>query len=79
MSSALFTSNLLNSQYRDVSASGGVVRGRVGYTADYAPFVHDPDVPQTFRRASAEKEFLTKGFESEEPQIRRALAGSIKA
>lgn len=73
------TSTLLNSQYRAVSTSGGQVRGRVGYTAEYATIVHDPDHPQTFRRASAEKEFLTKGMEAAEPQMRRALAGSLKA
>lgn len=72
------TSTLLNSQYRDVQIEGTKVRGRVGYTADYAAAVHDPDNPQNFRRASAEKEFLRKGFERAEPNIRRVLKGEIK-
>lgn len=72
------TSNLLNSQYRDVSQDGPKVQGRVGYTAEYAAAVHDPDNPQNFRRASAEKEFLRKGFERAEPNIRRVLTGAIR-
>ena len=72
------TSTLLNSQYRAVSKEGAAVRGRVGYTASYASPVHDPDVKQNFRRASAEKEFLKKGFERAEPNIRAVLSGAIK-
>ena len=57
------TSALLNSQYRDVQVGSDAVRGRVGYTVDYALPVHDPDVKQTFRRSTARKEFLKLGFE----------------
>jgi hypothetical protein len=63
------TSTLLNSQYREVTASGTRLTGRVGYTANYAVYVHDPNVPQTFRRSTARKEFLTKGFEDTRSQI----------
>ena len=71
------TSTLLNSQFRSVRSEGSRVVGTVGYTADYAVPVHDPDVKQTFRRSSAEKEFLTKGMERAEPQMRRALRGAL--
>ena len=73
------TSTLLNSQYRLVQPDGARVVGTVGYTAEYAAAVHSPDVKQTFRRASAEKEFLRKGFEKAEPNIRGVLTGAIKA
>ena len=63
------TSTLLNSQYRELVTNGTRVTGRVGYTASYAVFVHDPNVSQTFRRATAQKEFLTKGFEDTRSQI----------
>ena len=63
------TSTLLNSQYRELINSGVRLTGRVGYSANYAVFVHDPNVPQTFRRATAQKEFLTKGFEDTRGQI----------
>lgn len=63
------TSTLLNSQFREMEVSGTRVTGRVGYSANYAIFVHDPNVPQTFRRATARKEFLTKGFEDTRSQI----------
>lgn len=72
------TSTLINSQFRQVVKEGGAVVGRVGYTADYALPVHDPANPQNFRRAAAEKEFLKKGFERAEPNIRRALKGALK-
>lgn len=72
------TSTLLNSQYRRVEQSGQRIVGTVGYTAAYALPVHDPDNAQKFRRASAEKEFLRKGFERAEPNIRAVIKGSIR-
>ena len=65
------TSTLLNSQYRELDVNGTKVTGRVGYSANYAVYVHDPNVPQTFRRATAQKEFLTKGFEDTRDAIDR--------
>lgn len=73
------TSTLLNSQFRNVRADGDKVVGTVGYTAAYALPVHDPDNPQNFRRASAQKEFLKLGFENAEPNIRAVISGAIKA
>ncbi|EJQ0793541.1 HK97 gp10 family phage protein [Cronobacter sakazakii] len=67
------TSTLLNSQFREVDANGTKVTGRVGYSANYAVYVHDPNVPQTFRRATARKKFLTKGFEDTREQIDRVM------
>lgn len=71
------TSTLINSQYREIEVNGTRVTGRVGYTANYAVFVHDPNVPQTFRRATAQKEFLTKGFEDTKRQIDAAVAKEL--
>ena len=74
---ALYTpiniSTLINSQYREVEVRGVVVTGRVGYSANYAVYVHDPNVPQTFRRATAKKEFLTLGMNETRNQIQAAL------
>jgi len=67
------TSTLLNSQYREVTASGTRIVGRVGYSANYAIFVHDPNIPQNFRRSTAQKEFLTKGFEDSRDAISAAI------
>lgn len=72
------TSTLLNSQYRKVEPDGTRIVGTVGYTAEYALPVHDPDNKQTFRRASAEKEFLKHGMENAEPAIRGVITGAIK-
>ena len=72
------TSTLLNSQFRSVAKEGSKITGTVGYTAEYAAYVHDPNVKQRFRRSTAEKEFLKKGFEESEPNIRAVIAGAIK-
>lgn len=72
------TSTLLNSQFRKIDVDGEKVVGTVGYTAEYTLAVHDPANPQNFRRAAAEKEFLKKGFEQAEPNIRAVLIGAIK-
>ncbi len=71
------TSTLLNSQFRDITVNGNRVTGRVGYSANYAMYVHDPNVPQTFRRATAQKEFLTKGFEDTRRQIDAVIAKEL--
>lgn len=68
------TSTLINSQFRDIEVNGTRVTGRIGYSANYAIYVHDPDVPQTFRRATAKKEFLSKGFEDTKRQIDAVIA-----
>ena len=72
------TSTLLNSQFRNVTKEGSKIVGTVGYTAEYAKYVHDPNVKQRFRRSTAEKEFLRKGFEESEPNIRAVITGAIK-
>lgn len=63
------TSTLINSQYREIDVKGTRITGRVGYSANYAIYVHDPNVPQVFKRSTAQKEFLTKGFEDTQSQI----------
>ncbi|EOD4109798.1 TPA: HK97 gp10 family phage protein [Yersinia enterocolitica] len=72
------TSTLINSQFRDISANGTRLTGRVGYSANYAMYVHDPNVKQTFRRATAEKEFLTKGFADSKQAIEKAIMEEMK-
>lgn len=67
------TSTLINSQYREIEIKGTRLTGRVGYSANYAVYVHDPNVHQTFRRATAQKEFLKKGFEETKTQIDAAI------
>lgn len=63
------TSTLLNSQFRELNINGVLVTGRIGYSANYALSVHDPNVKQKFRRSTAEKEFLRKGFDDMRAQI----------
>lgn len=63
------TSALLNSQFREIVTDGAVITGRVGYSTNYAVYVHDQANPQRFRRSTAKKEFLTLGFEEERSAI----------
>lgn len=72
------TSTLINSQFREIEFRGKRLVGRVGYSANYAIYVHDPEIKQTFRRASAKKEFLTKGFEDTKAMIDRAVIEEMK-
>lgn len=72
------TGNLINSRYSSVSKDGTKINGQAGYTADYAIPVNDPDNPQKFRRASATKEFLRKGFENAEPAIDALVMRELK-
>lgn len=73
------TSNLLNSQVRSVELRGdGAVVGSVGYTADYALAVHSGTTPVTFRRATAERLFLRKGFDNAQPSILGILKGALR-
>ena len=79
------TSNLINSQYREVRSDGTRVTGRVGYTAEYAGFVHDApgtllgkDVPRSSGKGvvwgpSGEPEFLIKGAAQAAPIVERVL------
>lgn len=80
---ALYTpidlSTLLNSQYRRILTMGTRLVGMVGYTADYAWYVHNPDVKQTFRVPTAEKEFLKKGFEDTKARADNIIATRMKA
>ena len=49
------TSMLINSQYREMFVNGTRLTGRVGYSANYAAYVHDPNHPMRFRRSTARK------------------------
>lgn len=67
------TSTLINSQFRELNVNGTMLTGRVGYSANYAAYVHDPNIPQNFKRSTAQKEFLTKGFEDTRDVIDRTI------
>jgi len=54
------TSDLINSEYRKVAKSGNGWSGEIGYSADYAGFVHDGG-PKNWQKEGASDEFLFKG------------------
>ncbi|HII3771051.1 HK97 gp10 family phage protein [Pasteurella multocida] len=69
------TSTLINSQFKEISVKDSVVSGRVGYSAEYAVFVHDPKVKQKFKRPTARKEFLKQAVDDEDikSEIKRII------
>jgi hypothetical protein len=72
------TATLINSQYRDIEFRGTRLTGRIGYSANYAVYVHDPKIRQTFRRSTAQKEFLKKGFEDTKKSIDSAVMKELR-
>jgi hypothetical protein len=72
------TNNLMNSYQRKIEQSGTKVTGTVFNTAEYAAYVHDPAVKQTFKRDSAVKEFLKVGGDSARPMIDTLLKKALK-
>lgn len=84
------SSVLVNSRFERVETSLDRVVGVVGYTADYALAVHEAagkllgqNVPRpsgkgVFWGPSGEPEFLRKGFEDAEPDIRRIVTGALR-
>lgn len=80
------TGNLANSAYApQVTVTNGAVTGHIGYTAEYAAFVHDTSgklkgLPRTngngsYWDPSGEPDFLKKGFE----QIKASIPTILKA
>lgn len=67
------TSTLINSQYREVTTNGTRVTGRIGYSANYAIYVADPNIPQQFTLPRARKEFLQHGVEDARQQMSAAF------
>ncbi|WP_409042844.1 hypothetical protein [Mannheimia haemolytica] len=49
------TSTLINSQFTEMEVNGTRLIGRVGYSANYAAYVHDPNIKQNFRKPSSEE------------------------
>lgn len=84
------TSTLINSQYRDVSMQGTAVRGRIGFTAEYAAAVHEapgtllgtstprPSGKGVVWGPSGEPEFLRKGGEQAKPLVEQALRRGMR-
>nr|WP_309148473.1 HK97 gp10 family phage protein [Providencia stuartii] len=72
------TSTLVNSQFRETKVNGTRITGRVGYSASYAVYVHDPKVKQNFKRSSAKKEFLKSAFEESEARIHEVITRELR-
>lgn len=86
------TSNLINSRYSHVDKQGAKIVGRVGYTAEYALWVHEakgtlkgqPRPVETGKPQGnywdprGEPRFLSRGFERALPNIRAVLKRALK-
>ncbi len=86
------TGNLINSQYKTVDRNGSRVVGRVGYTAEYALWVHEAEGklkgqprPRENGRAQGnywdprgEPEYLRRGINEAAPAIARIIKGALR-
>jgi len=84
------TSDLINSQTRETEMNGTVVRGRIGFMAEYAAAVHEApgtllgkNVPRpnglgVVWGPSGEPEFLKKGAEQAKPLVEQALRRGMR-
>lgn len=82
------SSNLINSHYVDITNSGGNVKGRNGYTAEYAGAVHEAagvlmGQPRAngngnYWAPAGEPQFLKKGFDLIKPHIGKILKAAYK-
>ncbi|QLB40799.1 HK97 gp10 family phage protein [Mannheimia pernigra] len=67
------TSTLINSQFTEMELNGTRLTGRIGYSANYAVYVHDPRVKQNFRKSSAKKQFLTAALKESQSSIQAII------
>lgn len=82
------TSTLINSQYRDVRVNGVMITGRVGYSANYAVYVHEASgklkgEPRNsgsgnYWDPNAKPKFLQAGFEEAKQEIDEAIKREMR-
>lgn len=82
------TSTLINSQYRDVRVNGVMITGRVGYSANYAIYVHEASgklkgEPRNsgggnYWDPNAKPKFLQAGFEEARQEIDEAIKREMR-
>ena len=71
------TSNLINSRFMKIQNVSDGFRGLVGYTANYAKYVHEGG-PKNWQKMGAEDRFLEKGFEENMPELRQIIINGYK-
>ncbi len=82
------TSTLINSQFDTIEVNGTRVTGKVGYSADYALYVHNasgklagkprPSGKSTYWSPHAEPKFLTKAAEKTKVLVDKAIKAEMK-
>ena len=82
------TSTLINSQYRDVRVNGVMITGRVGYSANYAVYVHEASgklkgEPRNsgsgnYWDTNAKPKFLQAGFEEARQEVDEAIKREMR-
>ena len=71
------TGNLINSAFTDVELKGSKVVGTIGYTAAYAPFVHEM-TDAKFKKPKAKAKFLEDPLKENTQEILKILKDNIK-
>ena len=60
------TSTLINSQFKSQETMTTLVKGIIGYSANYAIYTHNTKYPMNFRRSTARKEYLLLAIQETE-------------
>jgi hypothetical protein len=72
------TSNLINSEFRRTRREANGWTGEIGYSADYAIYVHDGG-PKDWQKPGASDEFLLKGTQDfERDALDRIIAAVFR-
>jgi hypothetical protein len=71
------TGNLIDSRERNVFLRGDAVVGYIGYTATYAPYVHEM-VRAHFRKPGAQAKFLETALKEKAAEVLGILAAEVR-
>lgn len=72
------TGYLMDTSFSDAVIEGDVIRGVIGYTADYAPKVHEMPADTNWKKPGAENKFLEKGVNRNVGEITRIIEAGIR-
>lgn len=69
---------LANSAFTDTEINANFVTGRVGYTVEYAPYVHEMPSTYNFTKPGTGPKFLEKPLEDNIKTVESLIAGKAR-
>tara|TARA_R110002051_G_scaffold153691_1_gene226113 strand:- start:2775 stop:3134 length:360 start_codon:yes stop_codon:yes gene_type:complete len=71
------TSNLINSRFKNITHANGRTIGRIGFTANYAAYVHEGR-QKNWQKLGASNKFLEKAAEDNFTEVLMAITDGYK-